>query len=418
MTDIKENPRPASDYMAARDEDWSEYRAEAIAEGEKFLERVEGILDTVRKNAHYSEENGKVSDETVQAIIDAGFFRSFTPKRYGGLEMAPAAFYEGVMRIAECDSSAAWITGQLNIHSFEVALMSEKMQDEFWGNDPNTRASSSYAPVGKWEETEGGYILNGTWPFSSGVDHADWVFIGGRDRNFVVPVSDVSIDQGSWDVQGLKGTGSKAVTLDNVFVPTYRTHHMINNYEDKNLGWDVNNRPLYWLSWMAMFNSTPVNTAIGTAVDAINVFVEQSKVRLNQMGTGAPAAKNPFLHLKLANAISRVETVKLRQLDSWRRFFDMACEGKDMPYLDRMRLRFETADAIATSYEAIADIWPIAGAASSATSNPMQQRMRDLMAARNHGTAGKELAAQQWAGAIFDLPKPEFKDFGTLTFHK
>ena len=101
----------------------------------------------------------------------AGVFRALTPQQYGGLEMDPASFFEGIMKIAGAESSAGWIGGQLNVHSFEIALMDKRLQDEFWQDGPDTRASSSYAPTGEWTAVDGGYIVNGTWGFSSGVDH-------------------------------------------------------------------------------------------------------------------------------------------------------------------------------------------------------------------------------------------------------
>ncbi|RAN69542.1 acyl-CoA dehydrogenase [Bacillus sp. SRB_336] len=417
-TTAHEGSVKTTDYSAPRSADWAEYRDRAYAEGRSFVARVENVLDDVRAGRLVSETEGRVPDRSVNAILSTGLFRSFTPLRYGGLEMDPASFFQGVMRLAEADSAAAWIAGQLNVHSFEIALMSERMQDEFWGQSPDTRASSSYAPVGKFEAVEGGYRLNGTWTFSSGVDHATWVILGGRDRNFVVPVQDLSIDHSSWDVQGLKGTGSKSLTLTDVFVPDYRTHLLIDTYNDANLGWEVNNRPLYWVSFMSLFNSTPANTAIGTAVGGIETFIEQSRVRLTRQGTGAPAAQNPFLHLKVAEARTKVKTVKDRQLKNWRELFDLACQGREASVIERMRVRFETADAIATSFEAFSEIWPIAGAAASATANPLQQTMRDLMAARNHGSAGKELAAGSYVKAIFGLPAAPFSDFGTLSYYK
>lgn len=418
MSTLDTTHKSAEEYLAPRSEDWSDYRTRAINEGEKFLEKVDGILDIVAKNAPESEKNGRVSNKTVEAMISTDLFRTFTPQQYGGLELAPAAFFEGIMKIAEHDSSAAWIAGQINIHSFEIALMDPRMQEEFWADNPDARASSSYAPIGQWEEVEGGYKLNGTWTFSSGVDHADWIILGGKDRNFVVPKSDVTVDHGSWDVQGLKGTGSKAVTLEDVYVPAYRTHHMIDTYNDQNLGWNVNNRPLYWMSFMTMFNATPVNTAIGTSIGGINEFVDASRTRLTRQGTGAPAAANPFLHLKVAQSRSRMDMVKLNQLHKFREYFDNACRGEETSAEERMRMRFESAQAIHDSLETFENLWPIAGAASSASWNPMQQRMRDLHAARNHGSAGVELAAGLWAKAIFDLEVPPFSDFATLAFYK
>lgn len=407
-----------ADFSAPRSEDWTEYRERAIFEGQRFLDALETILDTVGAGRDRSEADGRVPDESVDAMIGTGLFRAFTPLRYGGLEMAPAAFFQGIMRIAEADSAAAWIAGQLNVHSFEIALMDERMQDEFWGENPDARASSSYAPIGKYEQVDGGYLLNGTWTFSSGVDHAQWVILGGGDRNFVVPVADLTIDHNSWDVQGLKGTGSKAVTLVNAFVPDYRTHLLVDTYNDANPGWTVNNRPLYWVSFTSIFNSTPTNTAIGTATGGVETFIEQSRVRLTRQGTGAPAAQNPFLHLKVANAKTRVRTVKNRHLQNWRELFDLACRGEEASPLERMRVRFEAADSIATCFESFSDIWPIAGAAATASANPLQQTMRDLMAARNHGSAGKELAAGQYVKAIFDLPPAPFSDLGTLNYYK
>ena len=186
-TTAQDHTTKAPDYSGPRSEDWSEYRNRALTEGKKFLTAVDGILDVVRAGRSVSEKQGRVPDRSVDAMISTGLFRAFTPLRYGGLEMDPASFFEGIMRIAEADTAAAWIAGQLNVHSFEIALMDERLQDEFWGPTADARASSSYAPIGKREQVDGGYVLNGTWTFSSGVDHAQWIILGGADRNFVVP---------------------------------------------------------------------------------------------------------------------------------------------------------------------------------------------------------------------------------------
>jgi len=402
----------------ARARDWSAYRERALSEGQKYLEKIDSVLDSIASRSDQSERDGRVSDATVQDMISTGLFRSFTPLRYGGLEMDPASFFEGVMKIGEADSSAAWIAGQLNVHAFEIALMSEKMQDEFWATGPDTRASSSYAPIGKVQEVDGGLQINGTWTFSSGVDHASWVILGGGDKAMVVPIEDVTIDHSSWDVQGLKGTGSKSVTVVDKFVPEHRVHRFIDTYKGENKGWEVNDVPLYWMSFLGVFNSTPTNTVIGTALGGIKTFLEQSATRLTRQGTGAPIAANPFLHLKVADGLTRIGAARDRHVANWRALFDLACEGKEASPVERMRVRYEASHCIHTSYDAFTEIWPIAGAAASASSNPLQQTFRDLMAARNHGSAGRELAAGQYIKAMFDIPPAPFSDFGTLAYYR
>ncbi len=59
-----------------------------------------------------------------------------------------------------------------------MAMFSKQAQEEFWGTDPEATASSSIAPFGKTEETEGGVIFNGDMRWSSGCDHADWAILG------------------------------------------------------------------------------------------------------------------------------------------------------------------------------------------------------------------------------------------------
>jgi 3-hydroxy-9,10-secoandrosta-1,3,5(10)-triene-9,17-dione monooxygenase len=169
---------------------------------------------------------------------------------------------------------------------------------------------------------------------------------------------------------------------------------------------------------MGLFNSTATNTVVGTAMGGIHTFIEQSKVRLTRQGTGAPIANNPFLHLKLADALTKVNGVRERHLGNWRSLFDKACRGETSTPLDRMRVRYESADANATCFDTIADLWPLAGAAASMSSNPMQQTFRDLMAARNHGSAGRELAAGMYIKTLFDIPAPPFTDMGTLAYYK
>src|SRR5690606_586454 len=56
---------------------------------------------------------------------------------------------------------------------------------------------------------------------SSGVDPSDWLFVMSNDYMLVIPRSEYEVVD-DWFVTGLKGTGSKAVRIDNVFVPERR----------------------------------------------------------------------------------------------------------------------------------------------------------------------------------------------------
>ncbi len=394
------------------------YKERALAAGQRYLEAVDGILDEIRSRRHLSDELGMVPHESVALMEQAGVFRALTPMQFGGLELDPASFFEGIMKIAGADPSAAWIGGQLTVHAFEIALLDPQLQYEFWGDGPDARASSAYAPLGKWEKVEGGFLLNGTWAFSSGVDHASWVILGGGLYNFVVPRSDFTIVPDSWDVHGLKGTGSKSITLDNVFVPEYRAHSLMATYHDENPGWEINKTPLYRLSWLGMFTSTMANSAIGLTLGSIEEFIRQTRERHSKLGTGIPVSTNPFMQMRLASALTKVRGVKKRHLDNWREFFDIACAGGIPDDLDRMRVKYEATDAAGACFEAFNEIWPHVGAAVVLKSNPLYYNYIDLAAMRNHGSAARDNAALLYMKKMFGQPGPEITNMMTLGYYK
>lgn len=393
----------------------SEYVVRAHEEGQKFLARVDSILDTVRNGLPASEAEGFVPVETVQALEYAGFFRALTPMRYGGLELSPADFFDGLVRVAGCNPSASWIGGQLAVHSFEIALLDDRAQQEFWASGPDARASSAYAPTGRWEKVDGGYRVSGTWTFSSGVDHVEWVFAGAGDRNFLVPISDCVVDPDSWQVSGLKGTGSKTLTIAETFVPDHRAHVLDDTYRGVDPGLEVNRTPLYGLSFTGLLTGTMTNASIGASLGALHVYIEESKRRHARRGTGAPVTSNPHLRVRLAGSLATAETMRIRHLDGWRRLFDIACEGRRATPLERMKVRFEDADAIASCLQAVFDIWPVAGASVILDENPLQQYMRDLLAMRVHGSASRDAAADLYVSALLGLPGPDFENSPALS---
>lgn len=397
---------------------WADYRDRAKVAGREFLAAVDRIVPAVASRRAEADRGGMVPEATVQEMTAAGVFRAMTPLQHGGLEMDPASFFEGIMRLAAADPSASWIGGQLTVHCFEIALMQPKFQEEFWSTGADTRVSSAFAPVGKSRKVNGGYVLDGTWVFSSGVDHASWVILGGNERNFVVPRSDVAIIPDSWNVEGLRGTGSKSLVVKDVFVPDYRIHELLDVYHDKNAGWAVNDRPFYRMSWIAIQNATMPNSAMGLTTGALKQFVEQTRVRLAKMGTGVPVAENPHMHIKLANAITMVGMVRERHLENWRKLFDVACRGGRPSQRELLRMRFESVDSAGKCFDAFMELWPFAGAAAIDSGNPLSHTFRDLMAMRNHGSAARESAAAMYMKALFELPFPPVKNLNTLAYYR
>ena len=60
-----------------------------------------------------------------------------------------------------------------------MALFDDRAATDVWGKDNSTLIASTYMPTGRATPVEGGYRFSGKWKFSSGVEHCEWVFLGG-----------------------------------------------------------------------------------------------------------------------------------------------------------------------------------------------------------------------------------------------
>jgi 3-hydroxy-9,10-secoandrosta-1,3,5(10)-triene-9,17-dione monooxygenase len=115
-----------------------------------------------------------VPEETIRELADAGVFRGVQPRRFGGLELDPATFFEEMVRMGSACASTGWVASVVGVHPFHIAMLSEQAQRDVWNDNAGTRASSSYVRTGIVRAVDGGFQLSGRWGFSSGVDHCQW----------------------------------------------------------------------------------------------------------------------------------------------------------------------------------------------------------------------------------------------------
>ena len=148
-------------------------------DAQSVLAGIDDLLPQIRERAQATEDLRRLPDETVQELEDVGFFTLLQPEQWGGLQCDPTLFYEAVRRLASACGSTGWVSSIIGVHNWHLALFDQQAQEEVWGEDPKTRVSSSYAPMGAGVVTDGGYLVNGSWNWSSGCDHATWAFLGG-----------------------------------------------------------------------------------------------------------------------------------------------------------------------------------------------------------------------------------------------
>ncbi|MGW2127781.1 3-hydroxy-9,10-secoandrosta-1,3,5(10)-triene-9,17-dione monooxygenase oxygenase subunit [Streptomyces coelicoflavus] len=380
--------------------------------GNQVLESVRALLPGIGKRAVAADEARRIPEATVRELTGAGVFRMLQPARYGGLESDPVDFYQVVRAISAVCCSTGWVASVLGVHPWQLGLFPRRAQDDVWGEDPDTRISSSYAPVGRLTPVDGGYRLTGRWSFSSGCEHATWALLGalvvgaeGRPVDFLtvlVPRSDYTIED-AWDVVGLRGTASNDIVVETAFVPG---HRVLRNYEQARLkvpGQQVNKGPLYRLPFGAIFTSAITAPVIGAVSGGYESYVSLMKERVRLSLGGGRFTEDPFAQVAIARAASDIDATVLQMDRNLRELSELAAAHREIPMELRLRTRRDQVRGTERAVAAIDLLFKTAGGNALRRGNPVERAWRDAHAGSVHVANDVERALAMYGRGAFGL---------------
>jgi 3-hydroxy-9,10-secoandrosta-1,3,5(10)-triene-9,17-dione monooxygenase len=200
---------------------------------EEAMRRARDIVPVLRERAQATEDARVLTRDNEQLLHDTGLFRFHQPKIFGGMELDFVAVVDIPAELARGCPSTAWNVGNLACHHWILGYYDAETQHEVWDENPDALIASSIAlAAGRARKVEGGFVVNGRWPFSSGVDNSDWNMLAVTvfDEDGKTPVdwrlclvrkSDYEIID-TWYAMGMVGTGSKDVAATDLFVPERR----------------------------------------------------------------------------------------------------------------------------------------------------------------------------------------------------
>ncbi|ANN16568.1 monooxygenase [Amycolatopsis orientalis] len=384
----------------------SEHAAQDVIAG------IRELLPVLRERAQEAEDARRIPEESVKSLQETGFFKLLQPKTFGGLEADPVSFYTAVKLVASACGSTGWVASILGVHPWHLGLFEAQAQQDVWGDDPDVRISSSYAPMGKADVVDGGYRLSGRWSFSSGCDHATWVLLGGpvfKDGKpvdfctYLVPISDYTIED-VWDTVGLRGTGSNDIIVNDVFVPKHRALSFIATSKCKTPGQEINPGPLYKLPYGSVHPSTITAPIIGMAQGAYDAHVEHQGKRVRAAYAGEQSKEDPFAKVRIAEAASEIDAAWLQLTHNIDELYQLACKGEKLPFPTRLRVRRDQVRGTERAIFAIDRLFENSGGRALRAGTPIQRFWRDAHAGRVHAANDAERAYVMFGTGAFGLP--------------
>lgn len=344
--------------------------------------------EELRSFAQINEDLGKLSDGTVDILRQSGVMKLLAPVEYGGTRAHPADFAETVMKIASLDGAAGWVAGVVGVHPWELDVMSPKLQEEIWGADEDTWVSSPYAPMGVATPTDDGYRLSGHWQFSSGTDHASWVILGaflgdseGKPANprqslhVVIPRADYTIVEDSWEVVGLRGTGSKDVIIKDVFVPEYRVLKQADLFSGKVARDAGKTEPIHRIPFYSLFPLGLSAAVVGIAEGALQAHLNYQRNR--QQVNGSKSTDDPYSMYAVSEAAGEIRASRTALLDNINRIYDTVAAGREVTLEQRAVGRRTQIQAAWRATAGIDAILSRSGGNGLRLNNPIQRFWRD-----------------------------------------
>jgi alkylation response protein AidB-like acyl-CoA dehydrogenase len=351
------------------------------------------LAEIARASADESEKNRRIAPAVRDGLRGEGLGGAAVPVAAGGKSIDPAMLLRLIEIVAAGDGSAGWLTMIYATSSVAGHYLHADGLTEVFADGPASLISGVLAPKGTARKVEGGYVVNGSWPFASGCIDASWLGLGAitddsTRLNFFLPLDDVEILD-TWDVMGLRATASHDVRVDNRFVPNRRVFDLT--------GQPRTSEPIARIPIFGLLAAGIGAVCLGIARAALDEAAELAGVKI-PTGSKRRLIDRPAIQEAIAKAETTVAAARCYLLT-------LASPGPIVSIADRARLRLAATFSVSASRAAVDSMYTAAGGTSLYARSPLQRHFRDIHAATQHMMVGQptwELGAKALLGIESD----------------
>jgi 3-hydroxy-9,10-secoandrosta-1,3,5(10)-triene-9,17-dione monooxygenase len=379
---------------------------------DELVARAVALAPQLRERVVEADQGRKVPPANIEAVRKAGLFRVLQARRYGGHQQSLRTHIDTIAAIAQGCGSTAWCMGVIHAHSWLMAHFPQAAQEETYGTNPDAIISAVIAPRGQAKPIKGGYLLNGVWPFGSGSQHADWLFLGAAMLNeagevidegdLLVPSQDVTIKD-DWNVTGLRGTGSCTILAKDVFVPEHRYVSLRGLIAGKTPGAALHEGWLYKSAGVPVLTLALAPCSLGIARAAMEAFRQRLPGREVAYTEHEKQIEMPVTHVQAAEAATKIDVAEALLYRCADEIEAAARRGEMMEFTKRARVRADCAWAVRQCLEAVETLYLGSGGSGIADSSPLGRAWRDLHAVNMHGLLNLQTNMELYGRIVLGL---------------
>lgn len=355
---------------------------------QSVLAAVRAELPGIAASATAVDRLGAVDPGVLARLAGAGYFALLQPISFGGLEADPNDHLTATRELSRACTSTGWLAGMFGAANWHLALFDARAQADVWESDPHALLCTSYAPTGRLEKVDGGYLLSGQWHHCTGVVHASWLMAGaivigpdGAAEDFLValvPRRDYTIES-NWNGAGLRGIGAGDVAITRALVPHHRAFGWVSPDQRAAMA------PLFRLPQPTMYTHTGTAPLLGAAAGALDMC--------------PPEEPRPLGRYAMTRADLDLSVLQMQR--NLAELMDCARGGADPD--DTLMLRSRRDQVVACERAIRAVRLAIRTVASDADHDVVHRLWRDVQTARIHAANNTEQVLTMYGRFAFGL---------------
>ena len=361
-----------------------------------LIDAARQIAPIIREHNDQAERERRLSKPVLEALRETGLLRMSTPRSLGGLETDPVTRALVVEEIGRHDSAAAWTLENPLDWAFFCCRLPDEGAEEIYSRGADILIAAQFGRPLQATSTNGGYRISGRAPFVSNCHDADWISstvcvdddecaVGEPGMRMVYLRSEECEIIDTWDVMGMRGTGSNDISVTDVYVPKSRTFPMVPDFEPGS----HYRGPLYRLPLVGAAASGIPTPMLGVARRALDEVTVLARTK-TPVGSSGLLRERSSAQVQLGRAEAILRSGRLLLLDilseAWRRCLD----GETHSLEQKADLLLAMTHAMSSAVQAVDLACGIAGTTAFRATNPLERCFRDVQTLRHHVFASEQ----------------------------
>ncbi|HEY7648064.1 MAG TPA: acyl-CoA dehydrogenase family protein [Methylomirabilota bacterium] len=363
------------------------------------------LRSAIRGHHEEIEREQRLPKALVEQFHAAGFYSLVVPRELGGRHVDPLTYVRIVEVLAEAAGSVGWnVANNSILQLVTLGLPDEGVHEVFAHGADTVVAGTAVMGGGRAVPVEGGYRVTGRWPFGSGCQESSWmvgsfqILDGDQPRRSpdgasaywrgVFQRSEAQIVEGSWDVSGMRATGSFDWTVDDVFLPERRTMvHAGVPLDNQWQRWPGTAYALPAQAWVGPHHSAVITGIARAGIDALIELAAEKTPR----GRTDRLGENPQVQDAVGRADAILNAGRAYRSAMITELWNTVAAGQDTTLEQRARCRLAAVHATDSARQAMDLVYRHGGSTSFRRESRLAECWRDL-----HVVGQTAVLAPEW----------------------